>query len=177
MINRLNWQAGKPFMFRRHYSTDHGGAGGGVAIRPCSHRCLAAGLLVVVAACGGGETGGPPLPSGPPDALVDGTWRAGEIGGQGVADTGQPTLRFTADGRAAGSGGCNTYTGPVSIDGDAMIFGRLASTQKACLPALLDQEQKFYIALAGTRSFSLEGAQLTLRDAAGRPLVQLLRSE
>jgi heat shock protein HslJ len=141
------------------------------------HGWLAASLLLAVTACAGGETAGPPAPSGPPEALLDGTWRAEEIGGEKGLAAAQPTLRFTADGQAGGSGGCNTYAGPVSIDGDAMTFGRLASTRKACLPALLDQEQKFFIALAGARTFSVEGSQLTLRDAAGRPLARMLRGE
>jgi len=108
----------------------------------------------------------------PPEDLLEGTWLAREIGGEAIG-AGQPTLHFTSDGRASGSGGCNSFTGPVSIDGDAMAFGPLASTRKACLPALLDQEQKFFIALAGVRSFQLDGEQLTLRDTAARPLVQL----
>lgn len=138
---------------------------------------LAASLLLAIAACAGGEMEGPPAPSGPPAALLEGTWRAEEIGGDKSLAAAQPTLRFAADGRAGGSGGCNTYVGPVSIDGDAMTFGRLASTRKACAPAMLDQEQKFFIALAGARSFSIVGAQLTLRDAAGRPSAQFLRVE
>ena len=136
---------------------------------------LAAALLVAIAACAGGKAKVPPSPVAPPEGLLHGSWRAEEISGEHVVGAGQPTLRFNADGRAGGSGGCNSYTGPVSIDGDAMTFGRLASTQKACLPALLDQEQKFFIALAGARSYSLDGGQLTLRDAAGRPLVLLIR--
>lgn len=132
-------------------------------------------VSLVLAACSTShrKAESPPV-SPPPEDLLERTWLAKEIGGEAVG-AGQPTLHFTSDGRANGSGGCNSFTGPVSIDGDAMTFGPLASTRKACLPALLDQEQKFFIALAGVRSFHLDGEQLTLRDSAARPLVQLAR--
>lgn len=129
---------------------------------------------MTAAACADGGKATAPSPVPPPDELVDGTWRAKEIAGENVT-AGQPSLRFTQDGRAEGSGGCNSFAGPVSINGDAMTFGRLASTRKACLPALLDQEQRLFIALAGTRSYDLTGEQLTLLDAAGRPLVSFVR--
>lgn len=144
----------------------------GRAKAPFGVVCL---ISLVLAACSVShrKAESPPV-SLPPEDLLEGTWLAKEIGGEAVG-AGQPTLHFTSDGRANGSGGCNSFTGPVSIDGDAMTFGPLASTRKACLPALLDQEQKFFIALAGVRSFHLDGEQLTLRDSAARPLVQLAR--
>ncbi len=132
-------------------------------------------ITLLVAACSGSDRGTAARSvSRPPENLLEGAWLAREIGGEAVV-TGQPVLRFTSDDRADGSGGCNTFTGPVSIDGEAMAFGPLASTRKACLPALLDQEQKFFIALAGVRSFSLDGEQMILRDTAARPLIQLAR--
>jgi heat shock protein HslJ len=131
-------------------------------------------VALIIAACSTSDKEAEtPSPSQVPAELLEGVWLAEEIGGEPVAGTGQPTLRFTGDGRAGGSGGCNTYTAPVNLDGDAMAFGRLASTRKACVPPLLDQEQKFFIALAGARSFNLEGGRLTLLDTAARPLVQL----
>lgn len=117
----------------------------------------------------------PPEPAGLPDALTEHRWLAEDIGGGGVIDNAQTTLAFSSEGRAEGSGGCNQFSGPVSVDGEAMTFGHIASTRKACVPALLDQEQKFLIALAGTRSYSLDGSTLTLLDASGRPVARLMR--
>ena len=117
----------------------------------------------------------PPEPAALPDALTGHRWLAEDIGSGGVIDSAQTTLAFSSDGRAEGSGGCNQFSGPVSVDGDAMTFGHIASTRKACVPALLDQEQKFLIALAGTRSYTLDGSTLTLLDASGRPVARLMR--
>ena len=143
---------------------------------------LAAALLIIVGGCASDHgsrsphpSASPSAPAGSPDALAGSSWLAEDIGGAGVIDMAQTTLAFAADGHAEGSGGCNHYSGPVSVEGDAIIFGHIASTRKACVPALLDQEQKFFIALAGARTFSLAGSSLTLRDAAGRPVAQLSR--
>lgn len=143
---------------------------------------LAVVLLITVGGCTSDHQARPPrstaslsAAAGTPDALTGSRWLAEDIGGAGVIDYAQTTLAFPADGRAEGSGGCNQYSGPVSVEGDAIIFGQIASTRKACAPALLDQEQKFFIALAGARSFTLAGSSLILRDAAGRPVAQLSR--
>lgn len=142
---------------------------------------LAMALLITAGGCSSDHSGSPhataspSAPAGTPDALIGSSWRAEDIGGAGVIDYAQTTLVFPADGRAEGSGGCNQYSGPVSVEGDAIIFGHIASTRKACVPALLDQEQKFFIALAGARTFTLAGSSLTLLDAAGRPVAQLSR--
>ena len=137
--------------------------------------CLVA--LIIAACSTADKEARAPSPSHAPAELLEGTRLVKEIGGEPIAGTGQPTLRFTSDGHAGGSGGCNTYSAPVNIDGDAMAFGRLASTRMACAPPLLDQEQKFFIALAGVRSFNLKGQQLTLLGTAARPLVQLSQGQ
>jgi heat shock protein HslJ len=111
-----------------------------------------------------------------PDPLADGVWLAEDIGGRAVVDQAPTTLSFTTDGRAEGSGGCNRYSGPVSVDGSAIVFGPLSATRKACVPVVLDQEQKFLIALAGARSYVLDGSILTLRDTGGRTLVRFVRT-
>lgn len=144
-------------------------------------RLLPCAVIVLMTACTSGHGGrstspsAPPEPAAIPDALTKSPWLAEDIGGGGVIDNAQTTLTITAEGRAEGSGGCNRFSGPVSIDGDAMTFGHIASTRKACVPALLDQEQKFLIALAGTRSYTLDASALTLLDASGRPVVRLTR--
>ena len=98
---------------------------------------LAAALLITVAGCtadhGGRTSPSAPAsaPAGIPDALTGSRWLAEDIGGAGVIDMAQTTLVFAADGRAEGSGGCNHYSGPVSVEGDAIIFGHIDSTRKA----------------------------------------------
>ena len=46
-------------------------------------------------------------------------------------ETVAPSAQF-ADGNVAGSTGCNRYGGPYTADGDAIEFGQISSTQRAC---------------------------------------------
>ena len=88
--------------------------------------------------------------------LIETSWLAKDIGSRGVIDDAQTTITFDAEGRVAGSGGCNRYFGPVTIGGSAIRFGDIGATRMACVPALMDQEQKFFDALAATRSYRFD---------------------
>ncbi len=100
------------------------------------------------------------------------TWIAEDIDGAGVIDNAQSTITFALDGAVTGSGGCNNFTGAATVDGDRIEFGPMAATQKACIPALSDQEQKFFNALAKAHVFEIDERtkKLFLKDAAGAHL-------
>jgi heat shock protein HslJ len=106
--------------------------------------------------------------------LIGTSWRAEDIGGRGVIDNAQTTITFDAEGRVAGSGGCNRYFGPVTIEGNAIRFGDLGATRMACVPALMDQEQTFFDALAATRSYRFDdlGHKLEFLGEDGAGLVR-----
>lgn len=106
--------------------------------------------------------------------LIDRSWLAEDIRSRGVIDNAQMTITFDAEGRVAGSGGCNRYFGPVTIGGNTIRFGNLASTKMACTPALMDQEQTFFDALAATRSYRLDdgGETLVFLDENGGLLIR-----
>jgi putative lipoprotein len=99
--------------------------------------------------------------------LAGSRWVARTIEVRASADKVQSTLEFLADGRVAGSTGCNRYSGAVSIDGSAIRFGPLASTKMACPPPMMDQEQRFSQALAQSVRWRLDGGDLLLFDAGG----------
>ena len=124
-------------------------------------------VMLMIAACASssGSAG-----SGP--ALVGQNWVAEEISRRGVLDNVQSTMSIDATGRATGLGGCNSYGGPARINGDAIRFGPLATTRMACTPAVGDQEQRFFAALASATRFGFtpEG-KLVLYDANGAVVV------
>ena len=62
----------------------------------------------------------------------------------------------------------------VTIDGAAVVFGKLGSTRMACIPALMDQERKYFDALAATRTYRLDdtGRKLVFLGEDGTPLVR-----
>ena len=84
------------------------------------------------------------------------------------------TAIFTAD-QVSGSAGCNTYSGPYTLDGTTLKIGPLASTMKACADqAVNDQEQQFLAALQASTTFSQSGNILTLKAAGGENQVTLI---
>ena len=87
-------------------------------------------------------------------------WRAEDINAAGIIDMSHATLNFKADGSVSGDASCNRYTGSYTQDEDTLTFTPLATTRKACPPALMDQEQKFLAVLAQpvTMSFDSTGA-------------------
>ena len=109
--------------------------------------------------------------------LIGTSWLAEDIRGRGVIDNAQTTITFDGEGRVAGSGGCNRYFGPVNINGDAISFGNLGSTRMACVPALMDEERKFFDALAATRSYRFDdpGHKLLFLGEDGAMLVRFSR--
>ncbi|ODT65833.1 MAG: hypothetical protein ABS75_29995 [Pelagibacterium sp. SCN 63-23] len=134
---------------------------------------LAAGQPVAIVVQSMPRTPEPPIP--PLPDIVDITWSVTSIGGR-PANAPQPlTLSIAADLRASGHGGCNNYFAEATIIGKALSFGPAAATRMACAAELMTQESGFFAALAAVASFERDGDSLRLLDAAGIPLVGLVR--
>lgn len=71
------------------------------------------------------------------------------------------------NGRVSGSSGCNSYAGSYVLDGSALGIGPLASTRKACSPALMTQESEYQRILKAVETFTLSGDTLRLSGPAG----------
>ena len=116
----------------------------------------------------------PPLE--PPRPLLDVVWTVTSIGGEPVPSDGKLTFSIAADQRVGGNGGCNNYFTEASFEeNDRLTFGPVAGTRMACEPAVTALEFRFFAALAATRGYELSGDSLRLLDAAGIPLVGLVR--
>jgi heat shock protein HslJ len=109
-----------------------------------------------------------------PLVLVGTLWLATMInnGRGGVAslvDGTSVTAEFGADGRVAGSGGCNRFSGGYEVDGAALAIGPVAATRRACVaPAGVgEQESAYFAALARVATWSFREERLQLRAADG----------
>lgn len=72
------------------------------------------------------------------------------------------TAEFT-ESEISGNAGCNSYSGPYEVDGDAITIGPLASTRMACeSDELTKQEADYLAALDLARSFAVVGDRLDL---------------
>lgn len=112
----------------------------------------------------------------PPDGLIDQLWTVTSIGGRPVTGTRPLTLSIAADHRAGGSAGCNNFFTEATIDDSKLHFGPAAATRMACATAITDQETAFLAALAAVGGYELDGTSLRLLDAAGIPLIGLIRA-
>lgn len=132
-------------------------------------RRLAAIMATIMLAAGMAVADGTTL-TGP-------TWIAEDIGGQGVMDSLQSRIAFKEDGNAHGSGGCNNFSGRYTVVGDTLGIGPLASTRKACPPAIMSQEARFHEALRQVRRFRFENGLLHLTDDQGQVVARLRADE
>ncbi len=114
-------------------------------------------LLLVAAACGGGDS-----------ASLPGTsWTLTSLDGNDpVADT-QVTANFADDGTVSGSGGCNTYNGGYTVDGASIQMGPFASTRMACGEPVSAQEFAFFAAMEGATAYTIDGDTLEIVSAEG----------
>ncbi|MEW9807541.1 YbaY family lipoprotein [Mesorhizobium sp. ZMM04-5] len=112
-------------------------------------------------------------------SLFGATWLAEDIDGAGVIDNAQTTFSVAADGKVAGSGGCNRYFAEAEVKGDAIKVGKAGATMMACAPALMDQERKFFAALERVASYRIDAGQgkLFLVDAGGADILRFARMD
>jgi heat shock protein HslJ len=108
----------------------------------------------------------------PAKPLTDTYWKAIELAGKAIPAqdaSREAHLQFQAGGRVSGSDGCNRMTGPYTLNGDSLTFGRMAATQMACTDAS-GTEQAFRDALEHTSRFRISGDRLELFNDAGTRL-------
>lgn len=129
---------------------------------------LALGSLVV-AGCnllpgGGGGTGG----------SIEGRWILTSYDANGTSTpvpSGVTVTAAFAAGNVAGSGGCNSYSGPYTVDGAKVDIGPLRSTLKACIGPEADVETAYFAALDKAATFTATTDALTLFDSSGKTLL------
>ena len=103
---------------------------------------------------------------GPPTA----SWTAVELNGKPVEGL---TLDYTTE-KASGSGGCNRFNGPISIEDDAIQIGPLASTKMMC-DGKSEIESQYFAALEAARSFAIDGGMLIIKDESGKVILKFKR--
>ena len=104
-----------------------------------------------------------------PDVTLTNTyWKLVELNGAGVSPGEGRELHMIlkGDDQVRGYAGCNQFTGSVTVTGDALSFGPIASTRRMC-PDVMQQEGAFLQALENAHRFSIAGEDIAVRDANG----------
>ncbi len=144
---------------------------------PGARRTLLACALVAALAACAAQKREPEMPTKPLQVadLIGSQWIAEDIGGGGVIDGSHSTLHFAAPNQVDGDTGCNLFRGPLASEGQTIRLGPLATTRRACAPAMMDQERRYLTALARAASLRRDGTLLILLDDGQRPLVRYSR--
>ena len=110
--------------------------------------------------------------------LLTGSWQVEDIDKRGMLDYAMVTLQFTDVNRISGSTGCNQFTGTVETANGAFVASQVASTRRACAPAVGEQEQRFLAALNDAVRYEFkEKTWLVIYDAADKPRLKLIQTE
>ena len=122
-----------------------------------------AALAFLLAGCGGDD----------PDVsqLEEGLWVLNSARDVPLPAGVVPTAGFQK-GTVRGSTGCNQYSAPYTVDGDALDIGAVASTRMAC-PSPRDTVEQGYVAALGlVAGWDIDGDELVLSDGAGDELLR-----
>ena len=105
------------------------------------------------------------------ERLADTRWVLTEIVGKEIPVSGRAYMRLHKDGEkvVAGSGGCNRFSGPYTLDGNALHVGPLIATRMACPD--MREERAFFTALQTADAYRLEQGTLVL-SRGGAPLLR-----
>ncbi|WP_166358967.1 META domain-containing protein [Pseudomonas akapageensis] len=93
------------------------------------------------------------------------------IGERPLMDYSHLTLTLADDGRAYGNAGCNHWFASYTLQGNTLTFGKVGSTRKLCVPALMEQEQRFLKALETVQRWDVSPIeQVRFWPDQGKPL-------
>jgi len=108
--------------------------------------------------------------------LAGSSWNVLQINGQPIKGTQALPLTFELDGRASGHSGCNGYSGEANVAGEQLTIGPVMSTKMACAEnELQQQETTLFQALEKVTSYTITGDKLSLLDASGTVVVELVQ--
>lgn len=123
---------------------------------------LVAALLLLLTACGS-ATGGDTADDGGADGaggVEPGTYQSASVTVDGVDHPlvdGKPIVLTVRDDGISLNSGCNTMTGPVTVDGDQWVLDSLAMTEMACDEPLMTQDSWISALFSGTLTVSVDG--------------------
>ena len=105
--------------------------------------------------------------------LAGSEWSPVELAGVSFDPIEDIFVRFEADGRVFGHGGCNSFRSRYVTNGDAILMGPAATTMMACPERIAAQEFMFLQTLEQIRHFTRDGATLILSATEETPVMRL----
>lgn len=109
--------------------------------------------------------------------LAGSEWRPTQVGEQQLGEDAGIFLKFAADGRVNGHGGCNGFFGSYELTDKTLTFSRMGVTQMACPEEIMGREQAFFAALGKVKSFVRDGTVLVLSDDSGNEVARFQQTD
>lgn len=122
-------------------------------------------LLIGLSAC--------QSPSVTPNLELVGTWHVEVALAQPVIDYSPAQLTFADDGMLSGNNSCNNFFGTYQQAGNQLSLSPKGNTMKACVDALMRQEQNVMTAMPKVVSANMAQGKLLLSDANGETVLVL----
>ncbi len=116
-----------------------------------------------------GSNAGAAAESMTPDVTLTNTyWKLVELNGAAVKPGEGKELHMILKGedQVGGYAGCNQFTGSMTVTGDGLSVGPIASTRRMCQD-VMEQESAFLQALENAQRYSIAGEDLAIEDANG----------
>ncbi len=101
------------------------------------------------------------------DVLAGAEWMVQDLDGEGIIDSSRVTLVFGTDGTLGGQASCNRYATSLEIAEDGVSVGPIAASRMMCPETIMDQERRYFAALAAVERLEIDGTgALLLYDPA-----------
>ncbi|MGI2257927.1 META domain-containing protein [Shewanella sp. GXUN23E] len=104
-----------------------------------------------------------------------GDWKLEVIMGQPTVDYSPAQINFDKDGRLSGNNSCNNFFGTFTQEGNKLTLNPAGSTMKACVDALMAQEQLVNQAMPLVQTATMKDGKLELLGENNKPLLTLTR--
>ena len=100
--------------------------------------------------------------------LTNTDWKLVELNGGAVSPGEGKDLHMILRGedQVGGYAGCNQFTGSMTVTGDGLSVGPIASTRRMCQD-VMEQESAFLQALENAQRYSISGEDLAIENASG----------
>lgn len=118
--------------------------------------------LILILGCGEKKPTQSAAPAAPSATLnlIGTDWLLDDLAGTGVLDRVPASLTFPEEGKTAGNGSCNRFSGSVEISATTIKFGPLATTRMACPETIMNQETKYLQLLQSAERYAWQDPYL-----------------
>ncbi|QIR15536.1 META domain-containing protein [Shewanella aestuarii] len=108
-----------------------------------------------------------------PEYNIIGEWRVDSVQSNTVTDYSSAKLIFAENGKLTGNTSCNGFFGQYQITGKQLTLTSDGLTRKACIEALMQQEQQVLQTLPLVNQIQMINKQLHLLDQSGNTIMVL----